>query len=65
MKLRPMIEAKHSEMKRYHGMTRARYRGIVKVELQILFTAAAVNIKRWINMTLEKIKSKEVVLLPV
>ncbi|MBL8013323.1 MAG: transposase [Candidatus Omnitrophica bacterium] len=52
MKLRPPIEGKLSELTRYHGLRRARYRGLVKVQLQSLFTAAAVNIKRWIKLIL-------------
>lgn len=53
MKLRPAIEGKLSELTRYHGLRRARYRGLIKVQLQTLFTAAAVNIKRWIKLILE------------
>ncbi len=53
MKLRPPIEGKLSELTRYHGLRRARYRGLPKVQLQTLFTAAAVNIKRWIKLILE------------
>lgn len=56
MKLRPPIEGKLSELKRYHGLRRARYRGLNKVSLQCYFTAAAVNIKRWINILMERIK---------
>ena len=58
MKLRPPIEGKLSELTRYHGMRRARYRGLSKVNLQCYFTAAAVNIKRWIKLELEKLKQK-------
>jgi transposase len=58
MKLRPPIEGKLSELKRYHGMRRARYRGLKKVSLQFYFTAAAVNIKRWIRIMLEQTKPK-------
>jgi IS5 family transposase len=65
MKLRQPIEGKHSEMKRYHGMTRARYRGLQKVGFQFFLTATAVNIKRWMSMALEKIKPKKAILLPV
>lgn len=57
MKLRPVIEGTHSEMKRYHGLRRARYRGLCKVALQCYLTAAVVNIKRWIKRILEKIRS--------
>ena len=58
MKLRPPIEGKLSELVRYHGMRRARYRGLRKVGLQCYITAAAVNIKRWIKLELEKLKFK-------
>jgi transposase len=58
MRLRPPIEGKLSELTRYHGMRRARYRGIRKVSLQFYFTAAAVNIKRWIRVMLERMKPK-------
>ncbi len=61
MKLRPVIEGTHSEMKRYHGLRRARYRGLQKVALQCYFTAAVVNIKRWIKRLLEKIRSEPAV----
>ncbi len=50
MRLRPMIEGKLSELKRYHGLTRAKYRGLAKMGLQCYFTAVAVNIKRWIKL---------------
>ena len=52
MKLRPPIEGKLSELTRYHGLRRARYRGLIKVQLQSYFTAAVVNIKRWIKLIL-------------
>lgn len=58
MKLRPAIEGKLSELTRYHGMRRARYRGLKKVGLQLYFTAMAVNIKRWITVMLEQTKPK-------
>lgn len=49
MRLRPPIEGKLSELVRYHGMRRARYRSLQKLGLQLYFTAAAVNLKRWIK----------------
>lgn len=58
MRLRPAIEGKLSELKRYHGLTRARYRGLKKVGLQFYFTAAAVNIKRWIKLIIDPLKPK-------
>ncbi len=58
MKLRPAVEGKLPELVRYHGMRRARYRGLQKVGLQCYFAAVAVNIKRWIKLELEKLKPK-------
>jgi transposase len=58
MKLRQAVEGKLSELVRYHGMRRARYRGIKKVGLQCYFAALAVNIKRWIKLELDKLKPK-------
>jgi transposase len=49
MRLRPAVEGKLSELVRYHGLRRARYRGLNKVSLQFYFTAAAVNVKRWMK----------------
>mgnify|MGYP001570520661 FL=1 len=61
MKLRPPIEGKLSELTRYHGLRRARYRGLQKVSLQFYFTAVAVNIKRWIKILLERMKKPKLV----
>ncbi len=58
MKLRPPIEGKLSELTRYHGLRKARYRGLKKVGLQCYFTAVAVNIKRWIRIMLERMSPK-------
>lgn len=58
MKLRPAIEGKLSELKRYHGLRRAKYRGLKKMGLQCYFTAAAVNIKRWIKLITDPLKPK-------
>lgn len=58
MKLRPVIEGTHSEMKRYHGLRRARFRGLRKLSLQCYFTAVVVNVKRWIKRLKEGIIPK-------
>ena len=58
MKKRCLIEPTNADMKNNHGMKRARFRGLVKVEMQCFFTATALNIKRWINGMLEKLKPK-------
>ena len=60
MKLRSPIEGKFSELKRYHGLTRARYRGLKKVGLQSFFSATAANIKRWMNLISEQTRAKVV-----
>jgi transposase len=50
MRLRPPVEGKLAELVRYHGLRRARYRGLRKVQMQCSFTAAAVNVKRWVKL---------------
>ena len=46
MKIRAGIEGTISEMVRGHGLRRSRYRGQRKNQLQVLFVAAATNLKR-------------------
>ena len=50
MKERAHIEPKHSEMKRNHGMVRARYWGLSKLNIQLIITAITVNVKRFVNV---------------
>ena len=50
MKERAHIEPKHAEMKRFHGMARARYWGLPKVNVQFIITAIVVNVKRLANV---------------
>nr|WP_287193307.1 transposase [Syntrophothermus sp.] len=40
------IEPKFGEAKRFHGMARVLYRWLKKVNLQVLLTAIALNVKR-------------------
>jgi transposase len=47
LKTRNAIEGTVSECKRAYGLNRARYRGLKKVNLQALMTAAACNLRRW------------------
>jgi len=47
---RPAIERKFAEMKRFHGMTRARYWGLAKMTIQCLMTAIVVNCKRLVKL---------------
>lgn len=50
MKDRAHIEPKQAEMKRFHGMARAKYWGLSKVNIQFIITAITVNVKRFANV---------------
>jgi transposase len=43
---RPIIEHKNAELKRFHGMIRAKYRGLLRMRIQAVLTAFVVNAKR-------------------
>jgi hypothetical protein len=45
------IEGLFAEAKRFHGLRRARYRGLQKVSIQALMTAMAPNIKRIVKQS--------------
>ena len=47
MKRRNAIEGSVSEVKRGGGMSRCRYRGSAKTDVQAQFSAAACNLRRW------------------
>jgi transposase len=53
MHARAAIEGTISELVRAHGLRRARYRGVHKVLLQMLFTTTATNLKRLAKATAE------------
>jgi len=48
--IRPAIERKFAEMKRFHGLAKARYWGLAKVTIQCLMTAIVVNCKRLVTL---------------
>ncbi|MCP4612177.1 MAG: transposase [Planctomycetes bacterium] len=50
MKRRAGHERKNCEMKKKHGMERAKYWGISKVRIQAYLTAMTVNIKRFVKL---------------
>ena len=52
MRVRALIEPKNGELARWHGLRRARYWGLVKTRLQAIFTALAINFKRWVHLTI-------------
>lgn len=54
MKRRPIIEHKNAEMKRFHGMATARYRGLFRMRLQAYLTAFVVNAKRMVKLIEQK-----------
>ena len=46
------------QAKTYHGMARAKFRGLDKVEMQFLMTATVLNLKKMVKMLdVEEIKS--------
>ena len=49
-KVRSRIEPKNSEMKRFHGLDRAKGFGLQSVLLQAMYTAIAVNLKRMVAL---------------
>jgi IS5 family transposase len=49
-RVRPAIERKFAEMKRFHGLTKARYWGLAKMTIQCLMTAIVVNCKRLVTL---------------
>jgi len=50
MKLRSKIEPKQGEMKRFHGLARAKCWGLPKVTIQAIITGITVNVKRLANV---------------
>ena len=50
MKGRSKIEPKQAEMKRFHGLKRAKYWGLSKVNIQTTITGIVVNVKRLANV---------------
>ncbi|MHA1482611.1 MAG: transposase [Candidatus Heimdallarchaeaceae archaeon] len=50
MKGRAKIEPKQAEMKRFHGLERAKYWGLPKLNIQSTITAIVVNVKRFVNV---------------
>ena len=55
-KKRAKIEPKNAEMKRFHGLARARGHGLLSVSYQAKLTAIAVNLKR-ISKLISPLKS--------
>ncbi|MDQ8739517.1 transposase, partial [Paenibacillus sp. LHD-38] len=54
IKRRPIIEHKNAEMKRFHGMATAKYRGLFRMRIQANLTAFVVNVKRMVKLIEQK-----------
>lgn len=54
LKLRKMIERKFGEAKKWHGISRARYRGKWKVAIQVLMTFLVINAKKMARLLKER-----------
>jgi transposase len=50
MKQRSHIEPKQGEMKRHHGLQRAKYWGLPKMNIQATISAIVVNVKRLVTL---------------
>ena len=59
MKGRAKIEPKQADMKRFHGLYRAKYWGLPKLNIQSTITGIVVNLKRFINI-LESERSQKI-----
>jgi len=57
---RNAIEGTQSELVRAHGLRRARYRGLRKVQLQNYFAGAACNAKRWIKRLIWELQQAQI-----
>jgi len=54
-----ILEGIMGQAKTYHGMAKARFRGLKKVEIQFLMTATALNLKKMVRiMDVEEIKDR-------
>ena len=54
-----ILEGIMGQAKTYHGMARAKFRGLNKVEMQFLMTATALNLKKMVKMLdIEEVKSR-------
>ena len=54
-----VIEGIFGQAKTYHGMSKARFRGLKKVEIQFLLTATALNLKKMVKtLDVDEINSR-------
>ena len=63
LKKRKGIERKFGEVKKWHGLRRARYRGKWRVTIQLLMTFIVVNIKRMVNILIRKVLKESLIVV--
>ena len=51
---RPKIDRKFAELKRFHGLEKARYWGLGKMAIQVLITAITCNVKRMVKLLFQR-----------
>ena len=50
------IEPRQADLKRNHGLKRARYRGLSRARIQTYLAVIASNLKKWFKYTIGKLK---------
>ena len=55
-----ILEGIMGEAKNFHGMARAKFRGLNKVEMQFLLTAAALNLKKMVKIMDRKVEESSI-----
>jgi len=61
---RSRIEPKCAEVKRFHGLSRARYRGLSRLKIQAYLTAIVVNLKRMAKLMLRGLSQRTAEVVP-
>lgn len=51
------VEPKNAELKKYNGLSRARYRGLSRVRVQAFLSALAANLKKFVKWIMGKLKN--------
>lgn len=51
------VEPKNAELKRYNGLSRARYRSLPRVRIQAILSALASNLKKFVKWMMGKLKN--------
>jgi IS5 family transposase len=53
-KERPKVERKFAELKRFHGLEKARYWGLGKMAIQFLMVTISCNVKRMVKLLFKR-----------